>query len=137
MESTFRHLRASVGTSGMSHATTVRTQAGGSVMPSLPEQVFAYGFSLNKRRHLRKFAAESTVRFVGNPRHVPPGATLLLWGSRPAPQILAPDVSLVRVEDGFLRSVGLGAALVQPLSWVIDRRGIHYDANRPSDLEHL
>ncbi len=43
----------------------------------------------------------------------------------------------MRVEDGFLRSVGLGANLVQPLSWVIDRRGMYYDATAPSDLEAL
>jgi capsular polysaccharide export protein len=44
---------------------------------------------------------------------------------------------IVRVEDGFLRSVGLGADLVRPLSWVMDGRGIYYDAMRPSDLEVL
>jgi capsular polysaccharide export protein len=43
----------------------------------------------------------------------------------------------VRVEDGFLRSVGLGADLVRPLSWVLDRSGIYYDASAPSDLERL
>ena len=35
--------------------------------------------------------------------------------------------TLVRIEDGFLRSVGLGANLVQPLSWVIDDIGIYYE----------
>ena len=44
---------------------------------------------------------------------------------------------VVRVEDGFLRSVGLGADLVAPLSWTIDTTGIYYDASRPSDLERL
>jgi capsular polysaccharide export protein len=39
------------------------------------------------------------------------------------------------VEDGFLRSVGLGADLVRPLSWVFDWKGIHYDPTCPSDLE--
>jgi capsular polysaccharide export protein len=47
------------------------------------------------------------------------------------------SVEIVRIEDGFLRSVGLGADLVQPLSWVFDRRGIYYDATRTSDLEYL
>ena len=37
-----------------------------------------------------------------------------------------------------LRSVGLGANLVTPISWVVDRRGIYYDATAASDLEwHL
>jgi capsular polysaccharide export protein len=44
---------------------------------------------------------------------------------------------LIHVEDGFLRSVGLGADLIQPVSWVMDQRGIYFDASQPSDLEHL
>lgn len=47
----------------------------------------------------------------------------------------AGDTALLRVEDGFLRSVGLGANLVRPLSWVIDGLGMYYDASAPSDLE--
>ena len=45
--------------------------------------------------------------------------------------------AVVRVEDGFLRSVGLGADLTRPLSWVQDDIGIYYDATRPSRLEQL
>ncbi|MBY6028816.1 capsular polysaccharide biosynthesis protein [Halomonas sp. DP8Y7-1] len=56
----------------------------------------------------------------------------LLWG-RQVPA--ATGVS--RMEDGFLRSVGLGIDLVRPLSLVIDRCGIHYDPGRPSELERL
>lgn len=40
-----------------------------------------------------------------------------------------------RIEDGFIRSRGLGAALVPPVSLIHDRRGIHFDPTRPSDLE--
>ena len=43
----------------------------------------------------------------------------------------------MRLEDGFLRSVGLGADLIAPLSWVIDGRGIYYGSATASDLEHL
>ena len=41
------------------------------------------------------------------------------------------------VEDGFLRSVGLGSDLVRPLSLVFDQQGIYFDATRPSDLEEI
>ncbi|MEM6662955.1 MAG: capsular polysaccharide biosynthesis protein, partial [Pseudomonadota bacterium] len=41
------------------------------------------------------------------------------------------------VEDGFLRSVGLGAALTQPASLVFDHKGIYFDPSAPSDLEEL
>jgi capsular polysaccharide export protein len=43
----------------------------------------------------------------------------------------------VLVEDGFLRSKGLGADLIPPLSLVLDDQGIYYDATRPSRLEGL
>jgi capsular polysaccharide export protein len=42
---------------------------------------------------------------------------------------------ITRVEDGFIRSRGLGAALVAPLSLVSDDLGIYYDPARPSRLE--
>ena len=44
---------------------------------------------------------------------------------------------LSRVEDGFLRSRGLGAELIPPLSLVVDDLGIYYDPTRASRLEHL
>jgi capsular polysaccharide export protein len=103
----------------------------------LPDRLFIHGFSLNKRRILRRFASDSSICPVHSAAAVPPHSTLLLWGSRAPPQELAPSVQLIRVEDGFLRSVGLGAQLVSPLSWVMDTRGIYYDATRTSDLEHL
>ena len=43
----------------------------------------------------------------------------------------------VRVEDGFLRSRGLGAELVPPISLVLDDLGIYYDPRKPSKLENL
>jgi capsular polysaccharide export protein len=44
---------------------------------------------------------------------------------------------LFHIEDGFLRSAGLGADLVRPLSWVVDEQGIYYDATCPSRLESI
>ncbi len=42
-----------------------------------------------------------------------------------------------RMEDGFLRSAGLGAELTPADSMVLDDIGIYYDATRPSRLEQL
>jgi capsular polysaccharide export protein len=99
--------------------------------------VFAHGFSWRKRAILRKFVDPYAVRFVSSAENLPVGATLLLWGGVASPSGLRSDIRIVRVEDGFLRSVGLGAALIQPLSWVLDGSGMHYDSTRPSDLEQL
>ena len=63
-----------------------------------------------------------------------PDSTLLLWGASPAPDPARP---FVRVEDGFLRSSGLGATFHRPLSWVNDDQGIYFDPRTPSRLETL
>ena len=44
---------------------------------------------------------------------------------------------LLEVEDGFIRSVGLGADCVPPLSIIVDGAGVHFDPNQPSGLEIL
>lgn len=63
----------------------------------------------------------------------------MVWASSPEATALSArsDLAILRVEDGFLRSVGLGSRLTQPLSWIIDTRGIYYDPSRPSDVEQL
>lgn len=103
-----------------------------------PPQMVALGFSRWKKPIARAYFAGSDLRFAG-PRHViPEGAGLVLWGRRTAPAAMAERASVVvRLEDGFLRSVGLGADLVQPLSWVMDPVGMYYDATAPSALEQL
>jgi capsular polysaccharide export protein len=69
------------------------------------------------------------------------GGAVAIWPSRVSPALIAQaraqGVPLVRVEDGFVRSVGLGVALVPPSSVVVDASGIHFDPSGPSDLEIL
>ena len=69
------------------------------------------------------------------------GGALAVWASREPPELAAlareRGVALVRLEDGFLRSVGLGSDFWPGLSIVVDRAGIHVDPSRDSDLECL
>ena len=104
---------------------------------TLRRSVAAYGFSWRKRSLVRAFTGVANVQFVSRAHDVHEGADLLLWGSADAPAGLPAQVRVIRLEDGFLRSVGLGADLVRPASWVIDASGIYYDARTPSDLETL
>jgi capsular polysaccharide export protein len=97
----------------------------------------AHGFSWRKRALVRDFTGRADVRFVARGAQVPVGADLLLWGSAAVPDGLPEQVRIVRLEDGFLRSVGLGADLTRPISWVLDTCGIYYDARTPSDMEVL
>ena len=46
-------------------------------------------------------------------------------------------VTLARMEDGFIRSVGLGSDFNWPYALVVDRKGIDYDPSRPSELEDI
>lgn len=69
------------------------------------------------------------------------GGGIAVWPSRAPPGLTeaaaAAGIPLYRIEDGFVRSVGLGAACHPPLSVVLDRTGIYYDPTGPSDLETI
>ncbi|WP_234853023.1 capsular polysaccharide biosynthesis protein [Paracoccus everestensis] len=89
----------------------------------------AYGMRLWKRPVIsRAFGDGAGVRFTGKPS---PDVTLACAGK--AGRV----PGAIRVEDGFLRSRGLGAALTPPLSLVADDLGIYYDPTRESRLERL
>jgi capsular polysaccharide export protein len=64
------------------------------------------------------------------------GRPLLVWASKEPPDMAGFGLTR-RIEDGFLRSRGLGAELVPPLSLVTDDLGIYYDPGRESRLERL
>jgi capsular polysaccharide export protein len=64
------------------------------------------------------------------------------WGFKPtaryARELAARrGLTYLALEDGFLRSVGLGEAGAPPISLVVDDLGVYYDASRPSRLESL
>lgn len=98
-----------------------------------PDPVYAVGLSYAKRRIVRDYFQGSTVRFVRRSEQAPEDATLAVWGQGHQDE----KRPVIRLEDAFLRSVGLGADLVRPLSLGMDRRGMYYDATAPSELEHL
>lgn len=72
---------------------------------------------------------------------VPAGAGIAVWKARVSKTFLAScekhDGPVFEVEDGFIRSVGLGADCVPPLSIIVDPIGMHYDPSRPSTLENI
>ena len=104
---------------------------------SLPESVYCYAFSLRKQKLLRNFIPQVKVKSLSRSQNLPDSATVLIWGAETAEPHWSNSVKIIRVEDGFVRSVGLGADLARPVSWVFDSRGIYFDASRESDLEWL
>lgn len=107
------------------------------------KRALAVGFSLWKRGFIPEFVglgAKNTV-FI-KPQMLDgydyqDGDIVVLWGRKHDKEAEAvPDhIPVWRMEDGFLRSVGLGSDLRRPSSLVLDRTGIYYDGRGPSDLE--
>ena len=93
----------------------------------------ASGMSLWKRKALQGFfGGTKPVVFEDDPARARQTARpWMVWASKAA----VGHADALRVEDGFLRSKGLGAELVAPLSLVCDDLGIYYDPRGPSRLE--
>lgn len=72
---------------------------------------------------------------------LPHDSTVAVWKARIAASFLAEIEAgpwrVTEVEDGFIRSAGLGADCVPPLSIVVDDLGVHYDPTRPNRLEEM
>lgn len=107
------------------------------------KRTFAVGFSLWKRGFIPEFfgGGAGKTEFV-KPTMLPSldykeDDIVVLWGRKHDAEVKAiPEhIPIWRMEDGFLRSVGLGSDLRRPSSLVLDRTGIYYDGSAPSDLE--
>jgi capsular polysaccharide export protein len=108
-----------------------------------------YRFLAWKRQTIgRMFAPPATGKlfFTSLPQVVSTarerGKAVVAWSSELTTPALSEaagkaGVPLLRMEDGFIRSVGLGASGYQPLSLVLDDRGIYYDCRTPSRLEAI
>lgn len=122
-------------------------------MATDPPYSVAVGFTRWKRPILKRFLPGSRIRFR---RFAKPGSTnepLVRWALGRESLARRWGGPVLQLEDGFLRSIGTGGRLqllavralkqvgiraarpTQPISWVVDRQGIYFDATRPSDLE--
>jgi capsular polysaccharide export protein len=100
-----------------------------------------HNVSLWKRSFIPEFVAQSapSLKYVtGADNIVSTNASEgrhLIWGMK-SPKLGVQD-SVWRIEDGFIRSVGLGADLRRPTSLIIDDLGIYYNGKQSSRLEEL
>ncbi|WP_423853415.1 capsular polysaccharide biosynthesis protein [Acinetobacter guillouiae] len=98
----------------------------------------AYGFSPWKKKFIAAYFAFPKLNLKFQ-RYFKPEKTadVLAWGKK-AKQLKDLNYKQVTtVEDGFIRSVGLGAKLIRPCSLVFDDIGIYYDATQSSRIEQL
>lgn len=100
------------------------------------------GMSRWKRRRIADFLATAP----GHPpfrQRIDAGqrGAVAVWATRQPPGLddaaNRAAIPLWRVEDGFIRSIGLGSALTPPSSITVDTRGVYYDPAQESDLEHI
>ncbi|MET0239737.1 MAG: hypothetical protein ABW184_07550 [Sphingobium sp.] len=107
----------------------------------------AYGFAAWKQDTVAAMlwnGRDSSIFASANDTHlaqIPPDKAIAVWKARVPADFLAEleqsGRPLLEVEDGFIRSIGLGADCVPPLSIAVDDLGAHYDPSRPSRLERL
>lgn len=116
---------------------------------------YFFGFSRWKHAFIRPFFSEfkaNNIVFM-NPifgenylayaikKGLDKQSRIYIWGRKSFVEVEAyakeHEIDLFRIEDGFIRSVGLGSDLTQPYSQVVDTSGIYFDPTQESDLEKI
>lgn len=114
------------------------------------KQKFLFGFSVWKRKFMKPFLGENLNYisvFSKNPLKsalkagLDTNSLVYIWGKKEYLELQKwcdeNSVNIIRVEDGFIRSVGLGSDLTRPYSLVFDDVGIYFDTTSPSRLENI
>ncbi|WP_407306633.1 capsular polysaccharide biosynthesis protein [Acinetobacter sp.] len=104
----------------------------------LAQSYVAYGFSPWKKKFIAAYFAFPQLKLKFQ-RYFKPHKNhhILAWGKKAKLLKESGYKQVTTVEDGFIRSVGLGAKLIRPCSLVFDNVGIYYDATQPSRMEQL
>jgi len=116
---------------------------------------YVIGFSTWKQ-YFRKFFPERNFVFLPKDvslkeftdvwankicQHSPSEVDIFVWGFKAPAYVLDfaknRGVKIFFVEDGFVRSVKLGATKTPPMSLCLDNKTPYFNANEPSDLEDL
>jgi len=118
------------------------------------KKIFLFGFSRWKHGFVVPFLKQfnkKNINFI-NPifssninlairKGMDKNCEVYIWGAGKHPEVekFAQDnnIKITRVEDGFIRSIGLGSDLTRPYSLAFDDVGIYFDPTQPSRLEEL
>lgn len=108
-------------------------------------RLFLFGFSLWKRAHTRHFFKSFDNRIIFLKYlyflkfyQITENDKAFIWGKKYDKNELEKyfkNISIV--EDGFIRSIGLGSNLTKAYSLVVDDMGIYFDPQIPSRLEYI
>lgn len=112
-------------------------------------QLYFFGFSFWKQKQTQKFFTSTNTQkiyfcktFNEAIKHkINKDSKVYIWGKKDFQDVeifcKKENITLNRVEDGFVRSVSLGSDLTKAYSLVVDSRGIYFDPTTKSDLEHI
>ncbi|MCF6243631.1 MAG: capsular polysaccharide biosynthesis protein [Sulfurovum sp.] len=112
-------------------------------------KLYFFGFSRWKQNQTRRFFSsytKNTITFSNTlekalAKGLNRDSKIYIWGKKSFIDVEAyakeENISILRVEDGFIRSVSLGSDLTKAYSLVVDSRGIYFDPTQESDLEHI
>ncbi len=112
------------------------------------QQIFCFGIRHWTRFNIKPLLSANgrKIQFVksvsaAKKAGIKQGDRIVVWGTR-RPEGLEQleritGQSAICMEDGFLRSVGLGSDFTRPSSLVLDSEGIYFDPSKPSNLETL
>ncbi|RVU83383.1 hypothetical protein EOL70_16790 [Leucothrix sargassi] len=111
-------------------------------------QLICFGLTPWKRKFIKHFlkSNDNRIYFVKNIKesealNIDQDSKLIIWSGRHE-QLVSElanktGASVIKVEDGFLRSVNLGSNYSLPSSIVFDDKGIYFDPTKASRLEVL
>ncbi|MBF0860384.1 capsular biosynthesis protein [Gluconobacter sp. LMG 31484] len=104
------------------------------------DRMKAFFATAEERRPLPLFRRTATSAIATARRHNT-AKGIAVWATRMPRELeraaRKDGLPLLRVEDGFIRSAGLGSGFLPPASIITDSRGPYYDPAQPSDLEVL
>jgi capsular polysaccharide export protein len=115
--------------------------------------IYAFNVAKWKRPLLKKYFKKDIIKYISLAEELRTSnkvrmngllikrTVFLVWGMK-EPYDLVPfakqhDIPIWRIEDGFVRSIGLGSEKQPPYSLCIDKSGIYFNSKVPSDLESL
>lgn len=100
---------------------------------------------------MRQYLSDYEVVFLGHNPRVPKDLIhaigsfndpeIFVWSYKYPPYLdeycARENLKITYVEDGFIRSFGLGVQKTQPLSLLFDSKGMHFDRSRNTDVEDI
>ncbi|MED1604888.1 hypothetical protein P4U90_06075 [Cytobacillus kochii] len=111
---------------------------------------FLFGFSKWKHDFIKAYLAEYEVVFIKDKENYFKiinmvedyrSKVFMVWGYKDRKRIKKysdrNNIPYYRIEDGFIRSVQLGASKSIPISLCIDSKALYYDSSESSDLENI